>query len=919
MPTVPYSPVPDVSPSTAGTPGFDIRASPEAFGAQIGQATQGLGQTVEQAGTRLADVAGNIQTMHNNVASDGAFNQFQDGTQKILYGDPNDTSNPGYYSLRGQAAVDARPGVLQQLDDLRNSIRNGLQNPVQQLSFDEASRRLNQYSTAGIGAHSDREYNRYAVETQTAAIDIKARAVANGYNDDELFQHNLEDALRAADAKSALSGANPDTDGGRALFANNRMQAAQTLYTARAVAMGTANPAAGLAFVQAHSDQFDAITLHRLTDEFKGGADRQAVAAGIAGELARPVTGSGGTPATATTNQIDQAIHGQESRGAANSPTSIDGAVGGYQILPATFQQYAKPGERIDNPTDNAAVGKRIVADLAQKYGGDPARVAVAYFSGPGNVAPAGSATPWLEDRKDGNGTSTSAYVAGVLRRLPSSGQGAPAGKPFAIGDSIAAGTQAANGLDGGGVVGAGPGAVLANIKALPPGQLSGRPVVLSSGVSNNPADIGLVEQQIAALKTAGASDIRLLGVGDAKFPGVNAQLAAIAQKDGVTFTGPLQTGADGVHPVNYTGLGGVTAGAASTVSAGGSAVAPAAHDPAPYGVEFARMQQARERAAALFPDRPDLQRQMTEGVWQEIQQANVLQAKYEAEQAKQARDAQQAAGQRFMQQILTDPSKLDPAALAKDPSLTWEQKNDLFNIAQKHLGEVQGGKEAKEYGSGFWSAYQAVHSSDPASQITDPAQLWGRGGPNGDLSLAGIQALTAEINGTHTPEGAAEGQAKKAWFDAAHIAISGHGMFGGQRDAVGEMNFAHFLTAALPELAKEKSAGMTLAQSLAKDGPLDKLMSQFKRTPAQMMNDMMQANNPDLPGAAAPAAGSGAAPTAGKVDLSTIAGINAALGSGYFGYGPAARAKAMNEARSRGLANARPKPSGEPSAPTDE
>lgn len=132
-------------------------------------------------------------------------------------------------------------------------------------------------------------------------------------------------------------------------------------------------------------------------------------------------------------NKMQAAILGQESGNRSNIGNSIDGAHGPGQIMPATFAQYAKPGERIDNPEDNRAVNGRILADYSQRYNGDPARIAVAYFSGPGNVAPAGSLTPYLRDAKDGNGKSTSGYVSDVLKRLGPDG-GAPSahgGPPF--------------------------------------------------------------------------------------------------------------------------------------------------------------------------------------------------------------------------------------------------------------------------------------------------------------------------------------------------------------------------------------------------------------------------------------------------------------------------------------------------------
>lgn len=115
---------------------------------------------------------------------------------------------------------------------------------------------------------------------------------------------------------------------------------------------------------------------------------------------------------------ISSAILGQESGNNPNSPTSINGAVGAAQIEPRTFKQYALPGEDINNPADNIAVHKRIIADLANKANGDPARIAVGYFSGPGNIAPPDSPTPYKTDHKDGNGKTVSSYVSDVLGRM---------------------------------------------------------------------------------------------------------------------------------------------------------------------------------------------------------------------------------------------------------------------------------------------------------------------------------------------------------------------------------------------------------------------------------------------------------------------------------------------------------------------
>lgn len=154
------------------------------------------------------------------------------------------------------------------------------------------------------------------------------------------------------------------------------------------------------------------------------------------GQQRAAVMGGGGIggvgPVSSAT--IGMAIYGQESSFGKNPATSVDGARGGMQVMPDTFKRFAQPGENIDNPADNRRVGQRYVDYLFNKFGGDPARVAVGYFSGEGNVAPLGSATPWKENRADGNGTRVSDYVAGIAKKLGGSvAGGAPSvnGMPF--------------------------------------------------------------------------------------------------------------------------------------------------------------------------------------------------------------------------------------------------------------------------------------------------------------------------------------------------------------------------------------------------------------------------------------------------------------------------------------------------------
>lgn len=372
-------------------------------------------------------------------------------------------------------------------------------------------------------------------------------------------------------------------------------------------------------------------------------------------------------PSSDDSTAVANAIWGQESGGRPTSATSVNGARGGWQIIPSTFAQYAQPGEDISNPEHNEKVGRRIVADLYEKSGRDPARTAVGYFSGPGNIAPAGSATPWLEDRADGNKFRTSAYVQGVLGRLGTGSAASSAApdeaKPFLVGDSIAKGFADKNQTDGGGTVSANPQAILDKINAMPADSLRGRTVYLSSGVSNAPDQMPVVQQHIEALKARGASNVVLLGVGNrADLAGLNGPLAELAQKNGAQFR-PIQAGKDGVHPDDYGGL-----------------IAAKQQQPAPSGPQLSGPAMAAKLdpsiGGAAKPGAAPTQRRTPE----ELQAAAItfaasgnpylqraaagLQA--QAQQAIALRDRQAAAGERAAEQRRRDQERREDRDFAQ-------------------------------------------------------------------------------------------------------------------------------------------------------------------------------------------------------------------------------------------------------------
>ena len=397
----------------------------------------------------------------------------------------------------------------------------------------------------------------------------------------------------------------------------------------------------------------------------------------------------GKTPFVGTMSIYD-AIHQQESGGGQNTSTSVTGARGDMQIQPATFKQYAQPGESIDSRADNIAVGKRIIDDLSVKAGGDPARIAVGYFSGPGNIAPPGSPTPWKVDKADPTGKTVSSYVSDVLKRT--SGQ---PGKAASV--------------DGG----------------------AGKPNADASGDTSDDSS------------------------------GDNAPVLPNVKK---AIYWDQQIGA----------------------------------------AEFDVKQAQAQQTAALKKASDD-------------EELNVL------------------------KDIHSDAPTIPARDIWNNSKLTLAAKEKLYNVKMALGG---GEKAEKTYGPGFYKIYQQVHAADnDPNRITDPTSLYNHVGPNGDLTVAGVDKLVAEIQGRKTPEGVSEGEMKTQFFKTARGEISGSDEGLHIKDPKGDQLYLKFMAQALPAYDAGRKAGKSATQLLNPDSPdyIGKSIETFKRPMDQWFGDVVQ------------------------------------------------------------------------------
>jgi len=432
-----YNPTQSVEPQTS-TPNdyLNVRATPQDFGAQVGQATEGLGKTTEAVGTE----AGNAGVAYQGMLNEHAANQ----AELALATDGGEVYNK-YKSLAGLDAANARPQAIQDYLAVNDKIRNSLGNPAAQRAYDQMASRRISFTVQDMNGYAA-EQTQKAFKTgnqasQALAIDTASRySVATDPKQfgtlstgPVIFTTNT-DFTAPGWGKYQTLPVSTDKTTGRLQFdtSTDQGKVAQADYdNTLNVALGKAysNAAISIAidpdhgnytnamnFVLQNKDKMPSATFNELSQRldpmYRSEQTRIIATNVIAGGHAAYLNGQIGpsTPDTLTNIFLNQ-----ESGNGATS-TNIG------QIQPGTWSQFARPGEDINNPNDNRAVTQRILSKYNSDYQGDVSRMAVAYFSGPGNVAPPGSATPWIQDRTDKTGKSVSSYVSDINSKAGSTG-----------------------------------------------------------------------------------------------------------------------------------------------------------------------------------------------------------------------------------------------------------------------------------------------------------------------------------------------------------------------------------------------------------------------------------------------------------------------------------------------------------------
>ena len=365
-PDSPYSPVQSAVPDVQA-PNDYIRseATPGDMGAQIGNAVQQLGQTGQRLGAEATEWATQQQGLYNKTAVDSGFNQQQQYVNRLLYGDPADPGDHGYLSLSGADAMNARAGVMQQIESHRQQISDGM-NGAQRVQFEDASRRLTTAVEAQVGSHATQQFQTWTRSTQLARADTALQTLSADPGNDDTFTRNVSIGMQAIAHNNELAGMSPDAS--LAAIVQYKSKA----YATRATAMAATDPVGALNFLTANRTELDGVTFAHIYETLTPKVNALK-AQGIVDTVA-PITGtsglgpaSGAVQTAAVTAGVDpvaaQTVAHLESNGGAAKDRYGSTHTGVFQMGDAEFAQNNPTGQRGD-VNDEATAGVNNLARI---------------------------------------------------------------------------------------------------------------------------------------------------------------------------------------------------------------------------------------------------------------------------------------------------------------------------------------------------------------------------------------------------------------------------------------------------------------------------------------------------------------------------------------------------------------------------
>lgn len=208
------------------------------------------------------------------------------------------------------------------------------------------------------------------------------------------------------------------------------------------------------------------------------------------------------------------------------------------------------------------------------------------------------------------------------------------------------------------------------------------------------------------------------------------------------------------------------------------------------------------------------------------------------AQEERAKRLADENAAQSMVSYLVKNPNSPEAVDKIMHSAMSPEHKLSFLALAGHSLAEKA--HDQNSYGAGFYDTYQKIQSGEIRSMQDLTKQV----GPNGSLTLAGVNTLANELVGKRTPEGQIEADMKKGFIDAMGKQLSGRNEMLGVRDPKGEVLKQQALAWFLPAFEQAKQEGKYPPSVLLDPGSPHSLwqgVMRFKRSPNQYMADLME------------------------------------------------------------------------------
>lgn len=198
---VPYSPVASVTPEIgSGDDYLHVQASPDAFGAQVGEGMQKLGQATQKVGDEAMDVATQRAQMATEAqTNDVIANQFAPQAAKL---------RADFYQLQGKDAVAGREAYLQNLQQLRTKFTEDATSPLQKQILGHWMAQHVSQEVDGASRYASQQQEKYEDQSHSAYVSTLSDNIVANYNSPDVVAQG-RDMMNAQIMKHGLDRGQP--------------------------------------------------------------------------------------------------------------------------------------------------------------------------------------------------------------------------------------------------------------------------------------------------------------------------------------------------------------------------------------------------------------------------------------------------------------------------------------------------------------------------------------------------------------------------------------------------------------------------------------------------------------------------------------------------------------------------------------